>query len=141
MRGRLSLALLLGLLVLVGLFMLLKPEPPAPAAVPAAAPAVAAPQAPLPPAAPRRYEWQLQDGHLSAGPALLAVTQGEQVQLSVTADRAGELHLHGYDLQANLQPGVAVVLDFVADRSGRFELELHGAHHEALGALEVQPRP
>jgi len=140
MRGRLSLALLLGLLVLVGLFMLLKPEPPAPVAAPAAAPAVAAAQAPPPPA-PRRYDWQLLGGRLAAGQSVLAVTQGEQVQLSVTADRAGELHLHGYDLQAKLQPGVAVVLNFVADRSGRFELELHGAHHEALGALEVQPRP
>lgn len=135
MKSRLALLLLLGLLLLAGLFLLLRPAPPPAAAViTAVAP---------PPSAPalRRFDWQLQGGHLSSGPAVLAVNQGERVQLSIRSDRVAELHLHGYDLQADLQPGEPLLLDFIADRSGRFELELHGTHHDALGALEVQPRP
>jgi hypothetical protein len=50
------------------------------------------------------------------------------VQIQVTADRSEEAHLHGYDLTADLEPGVPGVIDFVASTPGLFLLELEGSH-------------
>jgi hypothetical protein len=61
------------------------------------------------------------------------------VTLNIRSDRRDELHLHGYDLHAQLVPGQIESLQFTADRTGRFGIELHRAHSE-LGALEVYPQ-
>ena len=70
---------------------------------------------------------------------MIQVHEGERVQLQINSDRRDELHLHGYDLHARLAPGTTASVQFTADRSGRFPVELHKAHTE-LGALEVYPR-
>jgi hypothetical protein len=125
-----------GLAVVVGLWFLFKPEPPAPA--PVATPPPAAMAAPAP-AREQVFELTVSAGKLVAGPEVLQVRQGERVILNVRSDRPDELHLHGYDLHAHVGPGQPASIRFSADRSGRFGLELHGAHAE-LGALEVYPR-
>jgi len=85
------------------------------------------------------FELGLAQGKLTSGPAVLRVRQGEKLTVRVSSDTADELHLHGYDLRARVGPEAAAVLQFTADRTGRFGLELHKAHRE-LGALEVYPQ-
>jgi len=85
------------------------------------------------------FELGLAQGKLTSGPAVLRVRQGEKLTVRVSSDTADELHLHGYDLRARVSPEAAAVLQFTADRTGRFGLELHKAHRE-LGALEVYPQ-
>jgi hypothetical protein len=63
------------------------------------------------------------------------VKLGEQVRLEVTADRADEVHLHGYDRKVEAQPGRPAVLEFRADVPGVFEVELEEA---GLKLLELQ---
>ena len=75
---------------------------------------------------------------LVSGPAVIQVAQGTGVTLRIRSDRTDELHLHGYDLHARIDAGEPADLTFTADKSGRFEYELHGSHLE-LGALEVRP--
>lgn len=123
--------IVLGLLLLAGLYVAFKPTAP-----PAIAPTPVAGATP----AARRFDWRIERGHLVAGNPRLVVSEGEAVILQVTSDHADELHLHGYDLALSLQPGVPATLAFSAARSGRFDIELHHAHGE-IGALEVQPRP
>ena len=114
------------------------PVVPAPTTPPTAAPAVSAP--PVPAAPPvQSFELEVRDGRLLRGPAVLTVAQGSEVVLKITSDRKDELHLHGYDLTLALAVGTPAELRFTADRSGRFEYELHHAHLD-LGALEVYPR-
>jgi len=88
---------------------------------------------------PRIFELVIAGGKLQSGPGLIQLQQGEVVTLKVTSDRNDELHLHGYDLHAHLQAHTPATLSFKADRSGRFDYELHQAQ-VALGVLEVQPR-
>ncbi|HUS24903.1 MAG TPA: hypothetical protein VM369_08135 [Candidatus Binatia bacterium] len=131
---------MIGVVLLVVLFVLFKPAPapaPAPEAVAEVATAPAEPVQAAP--APKIFELVVKDGHLESGPSTLSVTQGDEVLLRVTADRADQLHLHGYDLHVALVPGTPAELRFTADRSGRFDFELHHANVE-LGALEVQPK-
>lgn len=134
------LLLAVAIVALTGLYLLARPavvEAPAPAAV-ASAPAAPAPAAPEPQVTAREFEFEVKQGKVT-GPPHLQVLQNERVILRVRSDVADELHVHGYELSAPLPAGELVSLTFVAGRSGRFEVELHGAHQE-LGALEVQPR-
>ncbi|MES2884513.1 MAG: hypothetical protein V4709_06900 [Pseudomonadota bacterium] len=135
---------LAAVVVLAGLFLWMRPAPP-----PAAAPgAVAATPSPSPslavvpaPAAPvvQVFELVVKEKKLLSGPAVLSVVQGTPVTLRITVDHHDELHLHGYDLTLKLPTAQAAELSFVADKSGRFEYELHHSHVD-LGVLEVQPQ-
>lgn len=137
---------LMAIAVLAGLFVWMRPAPaPAPPVV-AAAPAptlqpIADAVPPPVPAAPavQVFEIAVQKGQRVSGPEVISVPQGTPVTLRVTVDHHDELHLHGYDLTLKLPTNQAAELSFVADRSGRFEYELHHAH-AGIGVLEVQPR-
>jgi hypothetical protein len=67
-------------------------------------------------------------------PEAIDVCKGQAVQLEITTERAGEIHLHGYDEEA---PGVAVesgdtaAFEFTANLAGQFVIELHD---EAAGS-------
>jgi hypothetical protein len=65
------------------------------------------------------------------------VALGDQVRIEITSDVADELHMHGYDLELELEPGVPGILEFTADIEGRFELETHETALQLL-QLEVQ---
>lgn len=140
--------LAIGLLLLVGLFWLFKPgaaPTPTPAVAAGAAEPAAAVADPVPAPAPApavaRLELQIAEGRLLGEPQSYRLSQGAQVELQLRSDRAGELHLHGYDLEAKVQAGLPALLSFRADHAGRFEMELHSkAGHIDLGALEVQPQ-
>ena len=131
-----------GIALLAGLFVLFKPPGPIEAVAPApTSPTAPVPAAPAPVAvtAVKVFELTVKDGKLESGPEVLQVSEGDEVVLRITVDKADDLHLHGYDLHAHLKPGVPSELSFKASRTGRFEYELHKAHVD-LGALEVQPK-
>jgi hypothetical protein len=85
------------------------------------------------------FDLVLKDGKLASGQSVIQVHRGEQVILRIKSNTTDELHLHGYDLHARIIPQETAVLEFSANRTGRFTLELHEAQTE-LGALEVYPR-
>ncbi|HEV2976001.1 MAG TPA: hypothetical protein VG425_00270 [Casimicrobiaceae bacterium] len=85
------------------------------------------------------FELVVRAGKLASGPSVLRVHEGERVNLLVKSDSSDEVHLHGYDLHARLAPGATANLEFTANHTGRFGLELHKVHSE-LAALEVYPR-
>jgi hypothetical protein len=85
------------------------------------------------------FELVIRDGKPASGPVVLQVHEGEHVTLHIRSDQSDELHLHGYDLHARLGPDQPASLQFTADRTGRFGLELHKSRAE-LGALEVYPQ-
>ena len=55
----------------------------------------------------------------------LRVSQGDTVRLELVADEEGEIHLHGYDLTAEVSPGHQGELVFVAATAGAFALNFH----------------
>jgi heme/copper-type cytochrome/quinol oxidase subunit 2 len=63
------------------------------------------------------------------------VSRGEKVRIQVEADHAEEVHVHGYDLKKDVAPGKPAVIEFTADASGVFEVELEEA---ALKLFELQ---
>jgi hypothetical protein len=52
---------------------------------------------------------------------------GEQVVLRISSDVAEEVHVHGYDVYADVPAGGSVDIPLTLTLPGSFEVELHGA--------------
>ena len=78
-------------------------------------------------AADQRIEVQVSGGQLSGDTGRVPVAAGSHVTLVVTTDVADEVHVHGYDLEAELSPGQPTEIAFDATIPGVFEVELHEA--------------
>ena len=78
-------------------------------------------------AAGQRIDVQVAGGQVSGDTGRVPVAAGTEVTLSVTSDVPDEVHLHGYDLAAELTPGTPAEITFDATVPGVFEVELHDA--------------
>jgi hypothetical protein len=67
-----------------------------------------------------------------------SVKEGRKVELVVTSEIADEVHVHGYDLTADVAPGAPATIAFTATSTGLFEIELE-EHKLPLAELEVRP--
>jgi FtsP/CotA-like multicopper oxidase with cupredoxin domain len=101
---------------------------------------------PLAHAAEVTYALRIENGHVPADMQLIRVTQGDVVKLQWTADKPLIVHLHGYDIEKRVVPGVVTEMTFTARATGRFQVHLHGSaaethgHEGALATIEVYPR-
>jgi hypothetical protein len=80
-----------------------------------------------PAAAGQRIEVTVTGGQVTGDTGRVPVPAGEHVTLVVTSDARDELHVHGYDLTADLPPGTPATVEFDATIPGVFEVELHDA--------------
>jgi len=119
------------LLILVGLFFLLRP---------ASTPESAQTRKSTPEDGSQEKTFDLAIAQGSMIPSeITPVDEGDRVRFRITSDSPMEFHLHGYDLEAQVEPGEPAELAFVATITGRFEIENEQTREE-LGALLVQPR-
>jgi heme/copper-type cytochrome/quinol oxidase subunit 2 len=124
--GRALILVPLLLLVLVGLFFVLRPDSPA-------SNASAEGQQ------EKTFDLAIQEGAMTPGE--IKVDEGNHVNLQMTADSPIAFYLYGYDLYAKVGPGEPGELSFDATIAGRFEIENHNSNpHEVLGELLVRPR-
>jgi hypothetical protein len=68
----------------------------------------------------------------------LRFTEGETVRFRVRADVADHVHVHGYDLMKDIEPGQTITFAFPATIPGIFEIELEDAG-EQIAQLRVDP--
>ncbi len=66
------------------------------------------------------------------------VDKGDRVVLVVASNVADEVHLHGYDLKANVAAGGKARIEFKATIPGRFEVELEQRGVQ-IADLTVEP--
>jgi hypothetical protein len=64
--------------------------------------------------------------------------KGDPVVVVVRSDVADEVHVHGYDLMADVAPGKPARIVFTANLTGRFEIELEGRGKQ-IAQLTVLP--
>ena len=67
----------------------------------------------------------------------IEVAKGDPVRIDLTTDVPAEVHVHGYELTEEVEPGPPARLDFRASLDGVFEIELH-LHAGADEGSEVQ---
>jgi heme/copper-type cytochrome/quinol oxidase subunit 2 len=68
----------------------------------------------------------------------LRFKEGDTVRFRVRSDVADEVHVHGYDLMKDVEPGQTVTFSFPASIPGIFEIELENAG-EQIAQLRVDP--
>jgi hypothetical protein len=93
---------------------------------------------PPPSPGPIRARITVADGEVVGGRRLLKVKQGKQFVLIVNADVSDHVHLHGYDLVADVAPGRPARIRLETSIPGRFEIELEDRRFP-VGELEVRP--
>jgi FtsP/CotA-like multicopper oxidase with cupredoxin domain len=71
--------------------------------------------------------------------AKLRFTEGETVRFRVRSDSAEEVHVHGYDIKKDLEPGKTETMSFKASITGIFEIEFEGSA-EQIAELRVDPK-
>lgn len=94
------------------------------------------------------FDLSIERDRVAANMRLIRVRQGDAVKLRWTTDRPIILHLHGYDIEAKVEPGAVTEMAFTARATGRFPIEEHrpnakGGHSHAeapLVRIEVYPR-
>ena len=77
------------------------------------------------------------DGKVEPKPRRVEVPKDSQVRLIVTSDVDDELHVHGYEVEAELEAGRPTTVELVADQTGIFEVETHETELELL-QLEIR---
>ena len=119
------------------------PEPSS-AASPTAAPSAAAPSAAPSSAAPtsaapapvRTVSVRYAGGAVTGTSGREQVRLGEPVVLRIASDVAEQVHVHGYDLEADIPAGGSTDVSLTATIPGVFEVELHESG-KALFQLRV----
>ena len=88
--------------------------------------------------APVQVDVVVVGGESQGGIVRESVDLDSAVVLTVTSDVADEVHVHGYDLMADVAPGAPATIRFTADAPGRFEIELENTGVQ-IAELEVRP--
>lgn len=86
----------------------------------------------------KSYDLLIKNRKIVSGQNNITVKKGDEITIHVTADEKDELHIHGYDESVELEPDKKVTLRFTANLTGRFPFELEGSKTD-LGVIEVQP--
>jgi len=81
---------------------------------------------------------KVEDGVKTEGLDTISVRVGETVRFEVESDVADEIHVHGYDISFETTPAEEVLVEFVADATGIFEVELERLEVHLVD-IEVTP--
>jgi FtsP/CotA-like multicopper oxidase with cupredoxin domain len=133
----------LALVILVVAVVALRPkddDTERPAATPAAT-ATATPGTSAPDVKPTETPAPTVDpGPLLTGDKVtdIRVTKGDTVRFRVLSPVAEEVHVHGYDLKKELEPGKVAQMSFKATIDGIFEIEFENSGTQ-IASLRVDP--
>lgn len=100
--------------------------------------------------AKRTFDFRIDNRKLVNGNNTIRITKGDSVEFHWTADEALAIHVHGYNAETQVKPGIPAVMRFDAYATGRFPVEAHpfSAQEDktshrggiTLMYLEVHPR-
>jgi plastocyanin len=92
---------------------------------------------------PAAFKIDIKGGKPAGGVQNIKVKKGDNVTIVVSADAHDVIHLHGYGIEKDIEPGKPATFKFTADIEGIFEIESHVAEHAGreplMGKLTVEP--
>ena len=77
-------------------------------------------------------------GQPVGGKQKVSVKKGDTIRIKVTTDEAGEIHVHGFDLEQEATPSKPASFTFKANIEGRFEVESHASNAQ-IAEISVNP--
>ncbi|MBH42643.1 MAG: hypothetical protein CL787_03865, partial [Chloroflexi bacterium] len=69
-------------------------------------------------------------------PRDVVVSHNDLLVMNITSDRSGSIHVHGYDLEHPVEPGIRSSFEMEAYATGKFNIAFHNAdqgHDHAAG--------
>lgn len=100
-------------------------------------------EAPAPPK-PEVTRIRIRGGEVVGGAPNITVKNGDVVRIAVSSDAPDEIHLHGYDIEEEVEPGRPARFRLKANLEGSFEIESHVAEDAGkdplVARLNVEPR-
>jgi hypothetical protein len=81
---------------------------------------------------------RVRGGRPLGGIARATANEGDRVVVTVGSDVSDHVHVHGYDLFADVRPGAPARISFQATLTGRFEIELEDRGRQ-IAQLTVVP--
>jgi hypothetical protein len=97
---------------------------------------------------PQDRSYRLNIGEEKPDVKILEVREGDRITFVATSTRAGQLYVHGPEVESTLLPGVETSLTFTAQYSGRYYVHFHQLNctdsdsdesHLELAVLDVMP--
>ncbi len=87
------------------------------------------------------FDMEIVGGELTGDETTLTVNQDDTVTINWTSDMPLLVHLHGYNIETQLESGVTAQMSLVADATGRYDIAIHAAdvHERVIATLEVRP--
>lgn len=79
----------------------------------------------------------VRDGKVKPKTRRVEVAKDSQLRLIVTSDVDDQLHVHGFEIDEEIEAGRPTTVEFVADQQGVFEVETHETELQLL-QLEVR---
>lgn len=76
-------------------------------------------------AQPLALHFTVNNGKADPPPGRRDVGRGQRVEISVESTSTVQVHVHGYDLLTTAEPGKPGVIQFTADQTGSFDVEVH----------------
>lgn len=93
---------------------------------------------PAQPREPSLPKIEVRDGKPVGGVEELEFAAGDRIRFVVESDIADEIHVHGYDVEEEVDAGGSARFDFPATIEGLYEVELHHSG-EQIAELRVNP--
>jgi N-acetylmuramoyl-L-alanine amidase CwlA len=81
---------------------------------------------------------RIEDGKPVGGVAEIELDKGDMLRFRVKSDEAHEIHLHGYDVEKEVEAGGQVSYNLKADIDGIFEAEVEDLK-EQIAEIRVNP--
>ena len=98
---------------------------------------------------PQDRSYRLSIGEERLDARILEARQGDRITFVVTSNRAGQLYVHGPEVESTLLPGVETSLTFTPQYSGRYYVHFHeiictsprdlDVSHLEVAVLDVMP--
>jgi heme/copper-type cytochrome/quinol oxidase subunit 2 len=89
------------------------------------------------------FKLQIKDEKPVGGVQTFKVKKGDPVTIVVSVDAHDVIHLHGYDIEKDAEPGKPARFKFTANMEGIFEMESHVAEDAGkeplMAKLTVEP--
>jgi plastocyanin len=84
---------------------------------------------------PSSFKVQIKDEKPVGGAQSFKVKKGDNVTIVVSSNGHDVIHLHGYDIEKDVEAGKPATFKFTADIEGIFEIESHTAEDKGLEPL------
>jgi hypothetical protein len=86
----------------------------------------------------RNFSIEFANGEPVGGVETFTANQGDTVNIGLSTDEMATFHLHGYDLEFEIESGGNDSIELLADATGRFAIEIEELEQD-VAFLEIRP--